>query len=64
MTLPKFEPIEQALRAALATLDATTQDCQAIADTGEGYVCAGCPAEVRGACRVQEVRLLLREVIA
>jgi len=51
---PKFDPIAQALRDALAVLDSTLPICETM--PGEDYVCSGCPAEEGDHCVIQEIR--------
>ncbi|MDI6720363.1 MAG: hypothetical protein QMD46_12205 [Methanomicrobiales archaeon] len=59
----QFEPIRQAMQTALEVLEGTVPVCQALADAGEGYVCAGCPAE--GAiCAVQVARDFLKRSLS
>ena len=63
VALRSHEAIAAAMRASLAVLNRTEDVCQALADSGEGYVCSGCPAE-DAVCVVQTVRDLLIESLS
>jgi hypothetical protein len=63
VALRGHEAIAAAMRTSLVVLNRTEDVCQALADSGEGYVCSGCPADDT-VCVVQTVRDLLIESLS